>query len=153
MWLLTFPVLRVGFTGTRNTWICVASLVLCVLVARPMTRMVAPARLKGSRMLVAVRAVGLFCVVAGVMAALEAEVGKQPTAGMTVVYATTAAVLGLMRIVDHGYFPLVLLRTALWKALLAVVTGYGLNHTGGTLVPDLDDATAGTLLLAVLWWS
>ncbi|MFC9504385.1 hypothetical protein [Streptomyces sp. NPDC057002] len=153
MWVLMFPVLRVGFTDTRNTWICVALLVLCVLVARPMVRMVAPARLKGSRILVAARAVGLCCVVAGVMAPLETEVDKQPMAGMTVVYATTAAVLGLMRIVDHGYFPLVLLRTALWKALLAVVTGYWIHHTGGTLVPGPDDATPGTLLLAVLWWS
>lgn len=153
MWLLMFPVFRVGFTGTRNTWICGALLVLCVLVARPMVRRAAPARLKGRRMLVAARAVGLCCVVAGVMASLDAEVGDLPVAGVTVTYATTAAVLGLTRIVDHGYFPLVLLRTALWKAFLAVVTGYWIHSTGGTLVPDPDDATAGTLLLAVLWWS
>ncbi|MFF0158570.1 hypothetical protein ACFYRY_13690 [Streptomyces sp. NPDC005263] len=153
MWLLTFPVIRVGFTGTRNTWVCVALLVLCVLVARLMVRMAAPARLKGSRMLVAARAVGLCCVVAVVVAPLDTKVPTQPMAGMTVIYATTAAVLGLTRIVDHGYFPLVLLRKALWKALQAVVTGYWIHHTGGTLVPDPDDATAGTLLLAVLWWS
>ncbi|MEW2116193.1 hypothetical protein AB0945_13545 [Streptomyces sp. NPDC005474] len=153
MWVLMFPVLRVGFTGTRDAWIGVALLVLCVLIARLMVRMVAPARLKGSRMLVAARTVGLCCVVAGVMAPLDAEVDKQPMAGMTVIYATTAAVLGLMRIVDHGYFPLVVLRKALWKAFLAVVTGYWIQHTGGTLVPDPDHATAGTLLLAVLWWS
>ncbi|WP_435281605.1 hypothetical protein [Streptomyces koelreuteriae] len=153
MWVLMFPVLRVGFTSDRNTWICVALLVLCVLVARPMVRMVAPARLKGSRMLIAARAVGLCCAVAGVMAPLETQVDKQVVAGVTVVYATTAAVLGLLRAVDHGYFPLVLLRTALWRALLAVVTGYWIHHTGGTLAPDPDDATAGTLLLAVLWWS
>lgn len=153
MWVLTFPVIRVGFTGTRNTWTCVGLLVLCLLVARPMVRMVAPARLKGSRMLVAARTVGLCCVVAGVMAPLGAEVDKQPMAGMTVIYATTAAVLGLMRIVDHGYFPVVLLWRALWKALLAAVTGYWIHHTGGTLVPDPDHTTVGTLLLAVLWWS
>src|SRR4051794_29525721 len=120
MWVLMFPVLRVGFTGTRDTWICVTLLVLWVLVARLMVRMVAPARLKGSRMLVAARTVGLCCVVAGVMAPLDAEVDKQPMAGMTVIYATTAAVLGLMRIVDHGYFPLLVLRKALWKAFLTV---------------------------------
>jgi hypothetical protein len=153
MWVLMFPVLRAGFTGSRDTWICVALLVLCVLVARPMVRMAAPTRLKGSRTLVAARAVGLCCAVAVVMAPLDAGVGNQPMAGMTVVYATNAAVLGLIRIVDHGYFPLVLLRTALWKALLAAGTGYWIHHTGGTLVPDPDDATAGTLLLAVLWWS
>ncbi|MCF3137047.1 hypothetical protein IPZ69_43375 [Streptomyces olivochromogenes] len=153
MWVLMFSVLRVGFTSTRNTWVCVALLVLCVLVARPLVRIAAPARLEGNRLLVAARALGLCCVVAGVMAPLDAQVDKQPMAGMTVIYATTVAVLGLMRIADHGYFPLVLLRTALWKALLAVVTGYWIHHTGGTLVPDPDDATVGTLLLAVLWWS
>ncbi|MFI8194288.1 hypothetical protein ACIF8T_37115 [Streptomyces sp. NPDC085946] len=153
MWVLMFPVLRVGFTGTRNTWICVGLLLVCVLVARPMVRMAAPARLKENRLLIAVRAVGLCCVVAAVMAPLEAEVDKQPMAGMTVMYAVTAAALGLTRIVDHGYFPLVLLWTALWKALLAAVTGYWIHRTGGTLVLDQDDATPGTLLLAVLWWS
>jgi hypothetical protein len=153
MWALMFPVFRVGLTGTRDTWICVVLLVLCVLVARLMVRMTAPARLKGSRMLIAARTLVLCCVVAGVMAPLDARVDRQPMAGMTVIYATTAAVLGLMRIVDHGYFPLVLLRTALWKVLLAVVTGYWIHHTGGTLTPDPDEATAGTLLLAVLWWS
>ncbi|WP_454314869.1 hypothetical protein [Streptomyces phaeoluteigriseus] len=153
MWVLSFPVLRVGFSGTRNTWACVALLVLCVLVARPMVRMVAPARLKEHRLLVAGRAVGLCCVVAAVMTSLDPQIGDHPMAGVTVVYATTAAVLGLMRIVDHGYFPLVLLRTALGKALAAVVVGYWIHHAGGTLVPDPDDATAGAVLLAVLWWS
>ncbi|GAB7106858.1 hypothetical protein JCM4814A_51720 [Streptomyces phaeofaciens JCM 4814] len=153
MWCLMFPVLRVGFTGTRNTWMCGALLVLCVLLARPMVRMAAPARLEGKRMLVAARAVGLCCVVAAVMTPLDGQVDTQPMAGMTVIYATTAAVLGLLRIVDHGYFPLILLRTALWKALLAVVTGYWIHRAGGTLLPDPDEAGAGTLLLADLWWS
>jgi hypothetical protein len=159
LWVLLFPVLRVGFTGirdswgTRDSWVCVALLALCFLVARPMVRTVAPERLKESRMLVAARAVGLCCAVAGVMAQLGAQVDGQPMAGLTVVYATTAAVLGLLRTVDYGYFPLVLLRRALWKALLAAVTGYWIHRTGGTLTPAPDDATAGTLLLAVLWWS
>ena len=153
MWVLMVPVFRVGFTGTRNTWICAALLVLCVLVARPMVRMAAPERLKGSRLLVAARAVGLCCVVVGVMTLLDAGVGTQPMAGLTVVYATAAAALGLMRAVDHGYFPLVLMWSALQKALLAVVTGYWIDHTGSTLAPDPDHATAGALLLAVLWWS
>ncbi|MGW7255394.1 hypothetical protein [Streptomyces sp. NPDC054834] len=153
MWLLMYPVVHIGFTGRRNTWICAALLALCVLVARPMVRMAAPERLKGNRLLVAARAVGLCCVLAAVMAPLDAQVDKQPMAGMTVVYATIATVLGLMRTVDYGYFPLVLLSTALWRAFLAAVTGYWIHHTGGTLVPDPDDATAGTLLLAVLWWS
>ncbi|MEV0736438.1 hypothetical protein AB0I51_10785 [Streptomyces sp. NPDC050549] len=153
MWVLMFTALRVGFTGTRNTWICVGLLALCVLVARPMVRMVAPARLKGSRLLVAARAVGLCSVVTGVMAFLATGIGNQAMAGLAVVYATTAAVLGLLRTVDHGYFPLVMLWSALQKALLAVVTGYWIDHTGSTLAPDPDHATAGALLLAVLWWS
>ncbi|MFE2419323.1 hypothetical protein [Streptomyces hokutonensis] len=153
MWVLMFTVSRVGFTGTRNTWICVGMLALCVLVARPMVRMVAPERLDGRRLLVAARAVGLCGVVAGVMALVATGIGNQFMAGLTVVYATAAAVLGLLRTVDHGYFPLVLLWSALRKALLAAVTGYWIGHTGSTLVPDPDHATAGALLLAVLWWS
>ncbi|MET9395295.1 hypothetical protein ABZY20_33605 [Streptomyces sp. NPDC006624] len=155
MWVLMFPVLRVGFGGTedRDTWICGGLLVLCVLVARPMVRTVAPERLKGKRLLVAARAVGLCGVVGAVMASLDAEVTEHPVAGWTVIYATTAAVLGLLRIADHGYFPLVLLGTALWKGLLAGVTGYWIHDTGGTLLPGPSDSSAGTLLLAVLWWS
>ncbi|MEU6556697.1 hypothetical protein ABZ915_41615 [Streptomyces sp. NPDC046915] len=153
LWVLVFPALRVGFTGTRNTWICGALFALCVLIARLMVRMAAPERLKGNRLLVVARAVVLCCVVAAVLAPLDANVDRYPFAGLTVVYATAAAVLGLLRTVDHGYFPLVLLRTALWKGLLAAATGYWIHHSGGTLVPDPDHATAGTLVLAVLWWS
>ncbi|MFE9773461.1 hypothetical protein ACFYOV_17605 [Streptomyces sp. NPDC005931] len=87
------------------------------------------------------------------MTALDAVMGEQPLAGVTVVYATTAAVLGLLRTVDHGYFPLLLLWTALWKALLAAATAYWIRHIGGALLPDPDEATAGAMLLAVLWWA
>ncbi|MFJ9631150.1 hypothetical protein ACIRU8_25910 [Streptomyces sp. NPDC101175] len=153
MWVLMFTALKVGFTGTRNTGISVALLVLCVLVARPMVRMAAPARLEARRPLVAARAVGLCCVVTAVMALMPTRIGNEAMAGLAVVYATTAAVLGLLRAVDHGYFPLVLLWSALQKALLAAVTGYWIDHAGATLVPDPDHATAGALLLAVLWWS
>lgn len=34
-----------------------------------------------------------------------------------------------------------------------VVTGYWIHHGGGNLVPDPATATAGALLVAVLWWS
>lgn len=153
MWLLVYPVVHIDFTGKRNTWIFVTLLALGVLLARPLAGMAAPERLKGKRLLMAARAVVLYCVVAAVLAPLDAQVDKYPTTGMTVVYATAATVLGLMRTVDYGYFPLVLLWTALRRAFLAAVTGYWIHHTGGTLVPDPDHATGGTLLLAVLWWS
>lgn len=153
LWVLMSVAVRVGFTGTRNTWVCVALFAGCVLVVRPMVRMVAPARLKENRLVVAARAVGVCCVAAAVMAPLEVPVTEHPVAGVVMIYAVTAAALGLIRIVDHGYFPLVLLCTALWKALLAGLTGYWIRHEGGSLTPDPDTATAGTLLLAVLWWA
>ncbi|MET7602376.1 hypothetical protein ABZS96_07540 [Streptomyces avermitilis] len=158
-WLVPVPMallLQDGRADLKHSWWAVAMLMASPVVAFALVRMVAPQRLKRRRLLLAARAAALMAAVVAVeMAALDAGFPLLSVVGpmVTVSFAATATVLGVLRFVDHGYFPLVLLRTAAKQALMAGGTGYWMHRTGATLTPDPADSTTTAQVLALLWWS
>lgn len=145
-----------GITELRENWAAFAALAACPLVSYALCRLVAPERLKPRVGLLAARGLALpALVVAAETAALDAGVPSLRVAGplWIVSFAVTAAFLGCLRILDDGYFPLVLLWSTAKRILLAAAAAYWILNSGGTILPSPRTAPAGEQLGALLLWS